>query len=170
MSVDFDVVTLPPTEHVSVGETAPDFTRPYVTTEYWEDRAFADLLDTGPVTLLFHPMDGAFPTTYLWQAVRDRGWPRECTVVGVSISTPYEHKELLRHHELQDVGLYSDPGAGVADRYGITHDLDGMTGFTEHRPAVFVVDTDRTVTYAWVADEWPAFPDYDAVEAAIAEP
>jgi peroxiredoxin len=32
---------------------------------------------------------------------------------------------------------------------------------------VFLLDADRTVEYAWVASEWPDFPDYDAVEAAI---
>ena len=34
---------------------------------------------------------------------------------------------------------------------------------------VFLVDEDRTVRYAWAAQEWPDFPDYDAVEAALAE-
>ncbi|MFW6000474.1 MAG: peroxiredoxin, partial [Halorubrum sp.] len=42
--VDFDVVSLPETPHVAAGETAPDFTRPLVNGEYWEDRALADVV------------------------------------------------------------------------------------------------------------------------------
>ena len=44
-----------------------------------------------------------------------------------------------------------------------------MAGVTEHRPAVFLLDSDRTVRYAWVADEWPAFPDYEEIADAIAD-
>ena len=47
------------------------------------------------------------------------------------------------------------------------NDLDGMAGVTEPRPAVFVIGDDRTIEYVWVASEWPDFPDYDEVEAAI---
>lgn len=55
----------------------------------------------------------------------------------------------------------------MAESYGIVHDLDGMTGVSEPRPAVFVVDGDRTVEHAWVASGWPDFPEYDALEAVL---
>jgi peroxiredoxin len=164
--VDFDVVQLPETDHVDVGDTAPDFTRPLVNDEYWEDVSLPDLTDEGPVCLVFHPMDGAFPATYIWNEIRDRGWTDSLTVVGVSISTPYEHKAFVNERGI-DARLFSDPANGVAREYGVEHVLDGMAGVEEPRPAVFLLDTDRTVEYAWVASEWPDFPDYDAVEAAI---
>ncbi|MDL5362984.1 redoxin domain-containing protein [Halalkalicoccus sp. NIPERK01] len=164
--VEFDVVDLGPAEHPGMGETAPDFTRPLVTREYWEDAALSDLADGGPVLLVFTPMDGAFPATYVWNEIRDRGWAESVTVVGLSISTPYEHKDLLEERGI-DYGLFSDPGNGVAREYGIDHALDGMTGISEPRPAVFLLDTERVVEYAWVAEEWPEFPDYDAIEDAI---
>ena len=166
MDLDFDVVDLPEADHVETGDEAPDFERPLVTDEFWEDRALSDLLAEGPVVLVFHPMDGAFPATYVWNEVRDRGWTDDVAVVGCSISTPYEHETFIEEREI-DARLFSDPAAGVADQYGIGHDLDGMTGVREHRPAVFVVEPDRTVAYDWVASEWPDFPDYDAVEDAI---
>ena len=164
--VDFEVVSLPETDHVDVGEVAPDFTRPLVTGEYWEDVSLADLTEEGPVCLVFYPMDGAFPATYIWNEIRDRAWGDSLTVVGVSISTPYEHKTFI-HERGMDYRLFSDPADGVAREYGIPNPLDGMTGVEEPRPAVFLLDDDRTVTYAWVASEWPDFPDYDAVEEAI---
>lgn len=183
--VDFDVVELRESDHVAVGDTAPDFTRPLVDEEFWEDVSLGELTDEGPVLLVFYPMDGAFPATYVWNEIRDRGWgsgdhrPAEAanggavsgdgedlTVVGVSISTPYEHKQLIGERDM-DYRLFSDPGAGVAADYGVEHDLDGMAGVTEHRPAIFLLDEERTVEYAWAAEEWPDFPDYDAVEDAI---
>ena len=68
-----------------------------------------------------------------------------------------------------DISVSTDLGsrALLAAEYGIEHDLDGMTGVTEHRPAVFLIDGDRTVQYAWVAETWPDFPNYDDVDAAI---
>ena len=176
--VDFDVVSLPETDHLDVGDTAPDFTRPLVNDEYWEDASLSDLTDGGPVLLVFFTMDGAFPATYVWNEIRDRGWGREArrasetasdsdlTVVGLSISDPYAHKRLVEERDM-DYRLFSDPQNGVAEEYGIVNDLDGMAGISEPRPAVFLLDADRTVEYAWVAEEWPDFPDYDAVEDAI---
>jgi peroxiredoxin len=164
--VGFDVVSLPPTDHVEEGDTAPEFTRPLVTPEYWEDASLSELTAEGPVCLVFYPMDGAFPATYMWNEIRDRGWGDRCTVVGVSISTPYAHKAFLADREMP-YRLFSDPGNDVARDYGIDHDLDGMAGVSEPRPAVFLLEEDRTVRYAWIASEWPDFPEYDAVEAEL---
>jgi peroxiredoxin len=170
MELGFDVVELDEPDHPEEGETAPDFVRPLVTDEYWEDVALSELTAEGPVALIFHPMDGAFPATYLWNELRDRGMDDSgATVVGLSISTPYEHKQLIEERDLADTGfrLFSDPANDVAATYGIVNDLDGMEGISEPRPAAFVLDGDRTVRYAWAASEWPEFPDYDELEAAI---
>jgi peroxiredoxin len=168
--MDFDVVDLGETDHPQVGETAPDFTRPLVNDEYWEDVSLSTLTSEGPTLLVFYTMDGAFPGTYVWDELDDRAWDDEydVRVVGCSISTPYEHASLIEDRDL-DYDLFSDPAATVADEYGVVHDLDDMTGVREHRPAVFLLDSDRTVEYAWVATEWPEFPDYDAIEDALAD-
>ena len=165
--VDFDVVSLPETDHVAEGETAPDFTRPLVNAEYWEDRSLDAVVD-GPTLLLFHPMDGAFQGTYLYNTVDDHGWSDDVDVLGLSISTPYAHKDLLADRG-DGVRIFSDPGAGVIEEYGLAHDIDGMSGITESRPAVFLLDADRTVEYAWVASEHPAFPDAEAIDDAVAD-
>jgi len=166
MDLGFDVVDLGSTDHVEAGDTVPEFTRPLVADEYWEDVALSELLEEGPVVLVFHPMAGSFPATYVWKELPGREWG-DCQVVGCSIATPYAHKRLIEERDLGgEYRLYSDPGNGVAEQFGIAHDLDGMEGVAEPRPAAFVVDTDRTIEYAWVAGEWPAFPDYDELEAA----
>jgi len=170
MELDFDVVELDDADNPGVGEEAPEFERPLVNDEYWENAALSELTAEGPVALIFHPMDGAFPATYIWNELRDREIDdHDVTVVGCSISTPYAHKRFIEERGLadSDVRFFSDPANGVADRYGIANDLDGMAGIEEPRPAAFVVDGERTIQYAWVAGEWPEMPDYDELEAAI---
>ena len=97
MDLEFDVVELEAADHVEEGEQAPDFTRPLVNDEYWEDVALSELTEEGPVVLVFYPMDGAFPATYIWNELRDRDFADyDGTVVGLSISSSYEHKTLDR--------------------------------------------------------------------------
>lgn len=168
MNLGFEVVDLGPADHPEIGETAPEFTRPLVNDEYWEDTALSELTDEGPVVLVFHTMDGDFPATYIWQEIDDRGWDEyDVQVVGLSISSPYEHSRFLEEWDVEWVRLFSDPRNEVAERYGIAHDLDGMAGIAEPRPAVFVVDEDRTIRSGWVATDWPEFPPYDELEDAI---
>ena len=164
--VDFPVTELGPADHVEEGESAPDFTRPLVNDEYWEDVALSSLLGEDPLVLVFHPMDGDFPSIYYWNEIRDRSWGEHATVVGCSISTPYEHKRFVDVRGM-DYRLFSDPGNGVAEAYGIAHDLDGMAGISEPRPSTFVLDGDGTVEYAWVSTKWPEAPEYDDVETVI---
>jgi peroxiredoxin len=192
MDLDFEVVDLDPADPPAEGEQAPDFERPLVNNEFWEDVALSELTAEGPVLLVFHPMDGAFPATYVWNEIRDREWGQRAAdgteaadsasgeerpasgesdlqVVGLSISTPYEHKTLIEERKIEDTGytLFSDPANGVAEQYGIAHDLDGMAGVSEPRPAVFLIDGERVIQYAWVAGEWPDFPPYDEIEAEL---
>lgn len=164
MSWDFDVVDLPGTSHLHEGDRAPDFIRPLVTREFWEDVALSELTASAPVLLVFYTMDGDFPATYIWNELRDRAWENtyDLTIVGLSISTPYEHKAFINGRNI-DYPLYSDPQNTVAEAYGIVNDLDGMAGISEPKPAVFLLDEDRVIQYRWVAQQWPAYPRYEAI-------
>lgn len=166
--VEFDIVDLGPADHPAEGAQAPDFTRPLVSEELWEDVSLSSVYEAGPLLLVFHPMDGAFPATYLWNELQERGIDdhERIQAVGLSISTPYAHKQLIESHDI-DARLFSDPSNKVAELYGISHDLDGMAGIEEPRPAAFLIDESGTIQYAWVGSEWPAFPDYEAIETAI---
>lgn len=165
--MDFDVTHLTSPELPPTGEMAPEFTRPLVTKEGWHDSSLGELTESEPALLLFHPMDGSFPATYIWNEVTDRAWGERVTVVGCSPSTPYEHAAFIRDRGLGSYALFSDPGADVASQYGVAHDLDGMNGVTDARPAAVLVDGEQVVRYTWGANEYPEFPPYDAIETAI---
>ena len=170
MDLGFDVVDLDESDHPREGTRAPDFVRPLVNDEYWEDVALSELAADGPVLLVFYTMDGDFPATYIWNELRDRAWDDEydVTIVGLSISSPYEHKTFIDEREMS-YRLFSDPQNGVAEEYGIVNELDGMAGVSEPRPAVFLIGEERAIQYAWVANEWPEFPDYDEIEDELAK-
>lgn len=167
---EFPVIEFDNADHPTEGDTVPDFTRPLVHAEYWEDQSLSGLAHEQPVLLVFHPMDGDFPATYIWQEIAQRDWEGDIAVVGLSISSPYEHKQFIRERGFEErdkYALFSDPQNHVAEEYGIVHDLDGMNGVQEPRPAVFLLDTRLQVEYAWVASEWPEFPPYESVEQTI---
>lgn len=164
--VDFEVVSLEAADHPESGDEVPDFTRPLVNGEFWEDRSLSALASEadGPTILVFTPMVGSYPGKYVWEELREREWHEQAgRIVGVTISTPYAIKRFLETTDLP-FSVFSDPQNGVAAEYGIVNDLDGMAGFAEPRPAVFVLDADLTVETAWVAEEWPEFPPYDELK------
>ncbi|QLG49801.1 redoxin domain-containing protein [Natrinema halophilum] len=166
---DFEVVDLGPTDHPEPGEEAPEFTRPLVTAEFWEDRTLSDLVDEadGRTILVFTPMTGSFVAKYVWDELAERNWDeRAARVVGVTASTPYGVKRFLADNDLP-FQFFTDPSNEVAASYGIDHALDGMTGLSEPRVAFFALGDDRTVEGAWVATDWPEFPDYDDLESEL---
>ncbi len=81
----------------------------------------------------------------------------------MSAANPYTATRFLEENDLE-ARIFADPANDVARAYGIEHDVDGMAGISEPRPAIIALDSDGTVEYAWAADEWPEFPDYDALE------
>jgi glutaredoxin-dependent peroxiredoxin len=163
---DFDVVELGPTDHVEAGEAAPGFTRPLVNGEFWEDRSLSDLVD-GPTIVVFIPMIGSFVAKYVWDELAERGWAGlDERVVGVTASTPYAVSTFLDDNDFT-FEIFADPANGVAESYGLAHDLDGMAGISEPRLAFVALDADLAVDGGWVAREWPEFPDYDDLEAQL---
>lgn len=164
---DFEVVDLDPADHPQTGSDAPDFTRPLVTDEFWQDQPLSALASEGRTLLVFTPMVGSFLAKYVWDELTDRGWDaRDERIVGVSASTPYGISRFLLENEYPFT-LFADPGNEVAESYGIAHDLDGMTGLSEPRLAFVAIDEDCTVDATWVATEWPEFPDYDELEERL---
>ena len=64
--------------------------------------------------------------------------------------------------------ILSDYTRSTVAAYDIgVENFAGMDGYTAANRAVFVVDAQGTITYAWVAPTLGTEPDYTAVQAAV---
>jgi peroxiredoxin len=153
---------------VSTGDTAPTFTATVGTAEH-EPFDLEDHLGDGPVVLAFFP--GAFTPPCRNEmlalqehlaAFRDAG----ATVFGISADSPFSQGAFGEEHGLE-FDLVSDMDGGAIEAYGLTMDIPdlGLHGIANR--AVFVLDSDGSVTYRWVADDPTNEPDYDAVLDAV---
>jgi hypothetical protein len=166
MDLPFDVTPLPACAPPPVDEQFPMAETTLVTAETWQAGQIPPADAAGPLTVVFHPMIGAFPTTYLYAGLADAGVPEMSRVLGVTVSDPYAIAGFLREHRYP-VTIASDPQRALAAAADLSLDLDGLPGLAAHRPAVFVTTADGTIRYRWVADEWPQFPAYPEIAEAV---
>ena len=152
-------------------DTAPMFTATRGTSDH-ESFALEDDLGDGPTVLAFFP--GAFtpPCTNEMIALQDHLADFEeagATVLGISADSPFSQGAFRDEHGIE-FDLISDMGGDAIRAYDLEMDIGdlGLHGIANR--AVFVLDADGTITYAWVADDPTNEPDYeellDAVRAA----
>jgi len=149
---------------VSVGDEAPDFTAPLANGDVAE-LTLSEAVADGPVVLAFFP--GAFTSvcSHEMESFDDRlsaFAEAGVTVYGVSIDTPFA-QNAFRDELGLEFDLVSDTDREIIDAYDIAMDFTALGVHDLAKRAVFVVDEDRTVTYAWVSDDPGVEPDYDAV-------
>jgi peroxiredoxin len=153
---------------VSTGDTAPTFTATYNGSDH-ETFDLTEHLGDGPVVLAFFP--GAFtpPCTNEMVALQEhigRFEDAGATVVGVSADSAFSLGAFAEEYDLE-FDLVSDMDGDAIAAYDLTMDIADLGLYGIANRAVFVVDEDGTVTYAWVADDPTNEPDYDElVEAA----
>ena len=152
---------------VSVGDEAPEFTAPLANGDV-DEFSLSSAVANGPVVLAFFP--GAFTSvcSHEMDAFDSRLGPlreADAAVYGVSVDTPFA-LNAFRDELGLDFPLVSDSNRDVVDAYGISMDFTALGVENLAKRAVFVVDGDRTVTYAWVTDDPGVEPDYDAVVEA----
>ena len=153
---------------VSVGDEAPDFTAPLANGDVAEV-TLSEAVTDGPVVLAFFP--GAFTSVCSHEmesfddrlgAFADAG----ATVYGVSIDTPFA-QNAFRDDLGLDFALISDNDRDIIDAYDIAMDFTALGVHNLAKRAVFVIDDDRTVTYAWVSDDPGVEPNYDDVVGSV---
>ncbi|MFC6835577.1 redoxin domain-containing protein [Halomarina ordinaria] len=155
---------------VEVGDTAPDFTAPLATGEDVESFTLSEALEDGPVVLAFFP--GAFTSvcSHELASFRDRLSAFEdagVALYGVSVDSPFA---LNAFHDELDLNfpLISDANDELVDLYDVSMDFADLGVYGVAKRAVFVVNEDGEVTYAWVSDDPGVEPEYDEVEDAAA--
>ena len=88
-------------------------------------------------------------------------------VVGISVDAPFANKAFATQNNLQ-FPLLSDYSREVSKEYGGVHeDFAGMKGYSASKRAVFIIDANGTVKYAWVSENPGVEPDYNAITQAL---
>jgi peroxiredoxin len=153
---------------LETGDTAPTFTATVGTSDH-EPFDLEDRLGDGPVVLAFFP--GAFtpPCTNEMVALQEhteRFAATGATVFGVSADSPFSQGAFREEHGIE-FDLVSDMGGDAIDAYDLGVDIEalGLHGIANR--AVFVLDSEGTITYRWVADEPANEPDYEKILSAV---
>lgn len=90
------------------------------------------------------------------------------TVLSISVDAPFANAAFASKNNL-NFAVLSDYAREATRAYGVAIDnFAGMPGYTASARAVFVVNAEGTVTYAWVGPNPGVEPDYDEVKAAVA--
>jgi peroxiredoxin len=157
---------------VDVGDDAPVFTAPMTAPSGdIEEFSLADATDDGPVVLAFFP--GAFTSVCASEMTtfRDRLdglTDAGASLYGVSVDSPFALEEFASQNNL-NFPLVSDIAKDVIDTYDVSMDFDALGVEGVAKRAVFVIDDDGTVAYAWVSDDPGVEPNYEAVETAAGD-
>lgn len=155
---------------LSNGDPAPDFAAPLVGEET-EPFRLSNRTGSGPVVLAFFPAAFSSTCTVELQTFRDNHdafTDLDATVFGISTDLPYA---LSRFREEHDLGfdLVSDNDGAISEAYDVLDEWDHIDLSRVAQRAVFVIDPEGVVRYAWRADNPGEEPDYneviDAVEA-----
>ena len=152
---------------VTEGDPAPAFTAPLADGGVSEFD-LEDRLGEAPLVLAFFP--GAFSGVCTGEM---RSFQRRLAelhdagadLYGVSVDSPWALNTFREENDLT-FDMVSDFDRRVTDSYGVRDDFPDIGLYGLAKRAVFVVDGEGTVRYAWVTDDASREPDYDAVVAA----
>jgi peroxiredoxin len=153
---------------VTESDTAPTFT---ATPANGDVEAF-DLdnhLGDGPVVLAFFP--GAFTPPCSNEMVALQGHLDEfqaagATVLGVSADSAFSLNAFRDEFDIE-FDLVSDMARSAIDAYDLEVDIADLGLHGVANRAVFVLDEDGVVSYAWTTDDPTVEPDYEELLEAV---
>ena len=152
---------------IRVGDKAPDFTLPDVD---MKPRSLHEFRGQKVVLTFFV---GAFTSQCTMEACdfRDsmaRLTDMDAQVIGISVNDPQSNREFAEKNRLP-YPILSDSKRDVIRLYGLQQEFDPEKGFKPDKRAIFVINEEGTVSYAWVPDRLKAEPNYDDVQSALKE-
>jgi peroxiredoxin len=89
------------------------------------------------------------------------------SVYGVSVDSPFALNAFREDNDL-NFPFISDANRELIRKYDVSMDFDELRLREFAQRAVFVIDDEGTVTYAWVGEP-STEPDYEGVETAAAD-
>jgi len=153
---------------ITEGDDAPGFALPALVDGDHRQVALDDYVGDDIVILAFYP--GDFNPACDAESDLDEldlfTMQKDVSVLGISADTLYSHAAFAGEYDLH-VPLLADTRREVAARYGVTTEDDLGQALIER--AVFVVDHDGVVQYAWSTDDLTELPNVDVIKDAIAE-
>jgi peroxiredoxin len=89
-------------------------------------------------------------------------------VVGISVDSPFSNQAFAAQNKLT-FPLLSDFGLQVTKGYGGIHDaFAGVKGYAAAKRAVYVLDGNGVVKYAWVSENPGVEPNYEEINRILA--
>ena len=152
---------------LSVGNTSPNFT--LVDTDR-KERSLSEFLGKKTV-LAFLP--GAFTGVCTKEMCTFRDAAANLSslnaqVVGISVDSPFANKAFADANKLS-FPMLSDWSRETIKQYaGVHDDFAGLKGYTASKRAVFVLDANGVVKYAWISESPGNEPSYEEVNSALA--
>ena len=154
--------------NVKMGDKAPDFTLP--DTEL-KPRSLKEFLGNKIVLAFFV---GAFTSVCTKEmcAFRDsmaRLTNLKAQIVGIAVTDPFSNKAFAEKNMLS-FPILSDYKREVIRVYGIElPDFAGIKGYTTSKRAIFILDRNGVIRYAWVTDDPKIEPNYGEIENFLAK-
>jgi len=152
---------------IQVGQQAPSFS---LYNSEKEQIALADFAGQN-VLLLFYPLAFTGTCTTELCTVRDNLAAYnelDTTVLAVSVDTLFSLAQFKAAQNL-NFHLLSDFNKEVSTAYGVLHEkfAFGMKGVAKR--SAFVIDKDGVIQYAEVLEDPTHLPDFNAIQAALAQ-
>ena len=134
------------------GATAPDFSLPGIVEGEPEYYNLMEPLGEGTAALLlWYPVDFVPTITPTLVAASEWNDREDLVVWGISSDSLFAHEAYAETRDIE-IPLLSDLHVSIADAYDIvSEDFRGHAGVPAW--AVFVIDSDWTVRYAWRSDD-----------------
>jgi peroxiredoxin len=153
----------------AVGDDAPGFEALLCDGETFRPRTLDDALDDDGVVLIFDGFVFSAIAQNWWRRYDDADWDEfPVPVYGVVRDGPYSINEFLRQLD-SPFSIFSDLNGDAAEAFDLLVERQGMAGTKTPRRAVFVIDGDGEVQYAWDTEEWIHPVPREEVEEAVEE-
>jgi peroxiredoxin len=154
------------------GTTAPDFTLPGTSPNQDETQVseftLESALQRGPVIVNFYLFDFHPECTENLCDLHDLAWfdlDESITVFGISTDRSFSQRAFAEDEQLA-FALLSDSDGSVAGAYDVFYEeFNGHKQIAKR--SVFLIDTDRTIRYAWCTEDPTVQPDWSAVKEVL---
>ncbi|MFB6084196.1 MAG: redoxin domain-containing protein [Halorientalis sp.] len=158
---------MPPTE----GDELPDFEALCCDGETFRSTRLSEAVgERGAVLVSTGFVYSAIAQNW-WKRFQNYGWEEfeEVPVLGISRDGPYAQNDFLRWLGRPSFRMFADVNGEVSAALDLLTDRDGMANVSTPWRSVFVVDPDREVQFAYVADEWIDPLPHEDVAATVAD-